>query len=121
MNAPGETITLYRPVGHREFELIADSGFRVFPPRLDWQPIFYPVLNEEYATFIAREWNTQDAFSGNVGHVTRFAVSASFLAAYTVQKGGGATALEYWIPSEDLDQFNANIVGSIEVIATFKP
>jgi hypothetical protein len=47
------TTTLYRPVGQKEMEIIAVSGFRCFPPRLDWQPIFYPVLNEEYASFIA--------------------------------------------------------------------
>jgi hypothetical protein len=41
-----KTITLYRPVGPRELELIAASGYREFPPRLPDQPIFYPVLNE---------------------------------------------------------------------------
>jgi hypothetical protein len=112
--------TLYRPVGQRELELIIESGYSAFPPRLDWQPIFYPVLNEEYATFIAREWNTKDEFSGNVGYVLRFAVRSLFLTKYTVQKVGGATALEYWIPSEDLNEFNANIVGLIELIATFR-
>jgi hypothetical protein len=115
------TIALYRPVGQREFDLIAASGFRAFPPRLDWQPIFYPVLNEEYASFIAREWNTQDVFSGHVGYVLRFAVRSEFLKSYTVQKVGGKTALEYWIPAEDLEAFNQNIVGAIELIATFRP
>jgi hypothetical protein len=46
--------TLYRPVGRKELELIASSGFRAFPPRLPAQPLFYPVLNEEYAVQIAR-------------------------------------------------------------------
>jgi hypothetical protein len=114
------TVTLYRPVGQREFDLIAGSDFRAFPPRLDWQPIFYPVLNEEYASFIAREWNTQDAFSGYVGYVLRFEVRSSFLASYQVQKVGGATALEYWIPAEDLASFNSNLVGPIELVATFR-
>ena len=27
---------------------------------------------------------------------------------------------EYWIPAEDLDEFNRNIVGPIEVVAEFK-
>jgi hypothetical protein len=114
------TVTLYRPVGQREFDLIADSDFRAFPPRLDWQPIFYPVLNEEYASFIACEWNTQDEFSGYVGYVLRFDVRSSFLASYQVQKVGGATALEYWVPAEDLASFNANIVRPIQVVATFR-
>jgi len=116
-----DTTTLYRPVGQRELELVADSGYTAFPPRLDWQPIFYPVTNEEYASFIAREWNTTDTFSGNIGHVLRFAVNSAFLANYKMQKVGGATALEYWIPSEDLPRFNENIVGNIELIATFRP
>jgi hypothetical protein len=110
---------LYRPVGKKEFDLIAESGFRAFPPRLEWQPIFYPVLNEEYATFIAREWNTKDAASGFVGYVLRFSVRVDYLAQFQVQKVGGATALEYWIPAEQLTDFNENIVGSIELISQF--
>jgi hypothetical protein len=110
---------LYRPVGQKEFDLIADAGFSAFPPRLDWQPIFYPVLNEEYATFIAREWNTKDSASGFVGYVLRFSVRSKYLAQFQVQKVGGATALEYWIPAEQLSEFNANIVDTIEVISRY--
>jgi hypothetical protein len=40
---------LFRPVGQKELDLIAATGWMAFPPRLDWQPIFYLVLNEEYA------------------------------------------------------------------------
>ena len=46
-------MTLFRPVGLKELELIAESGWRAFPPRLEWQPFFYPVLNVEYAEQIA--------------------------------------------------------------------
>lgn len=49
-----KSITLFRPVGPRELELIKQLDFRAFPPRLPEQPIFYPVLNEEYAVQIAR-------------------------------------------------------------------
>ena len=42
-------MTLYRPVGLNELDLIAQSGYRRFPPRLPEQPIFYPVCNEGYA------------------------------------------------------------------------
>jgi hypothetical protein len=38
-------VTLYRPTGANELALIIDSGMKRFPPRLFWQPIFYPVLN----------------------------------------------------------------------------
>ena len=48
---------LFRPVGPIELALIAESGFRRFPPRLPEQPIFYPVCNEAYAVEIARDWN----------------------------------------------------------------
>ena len=116
---PDDTTTLFRPVGQRELDLIASTDFKAFPPRLDWQPIFYPVLNEEYATFIAREWNTRDLGSDFVGYVLRFQVLTSYLNAFTVQKVGSATAREYWIPSEQLGEFNANIIGNIEIIARY--
>ena len=116
-----ETITLFRPVGQKELDLIAESGYREFPPRLYFQPIFYPVLNEEYATQIARDWNTKDINSGYVGYVTRFQVKAEYLSEYDVQVVGGRVHQEYWIPAEDLWRFNKSIIGMIEVIAEFRP
>ena len=53
-----ETTILYRPVSHKELTLIRESGNTAFPPRLLGQPIFYPVLNEAYASQIAREMAT---------------------------------------------------------------
>jgi hypothetical protein len=44
-----DTVTLYRPVGTMELELIAASGWAAFPARLPEQPIFYPVTNADYA------------------------------------------------------------------------
>lgn len=44
-----ETVTLWRPVGPDELQLIEKAAMRAFPPRLPGQPIFYPVLTEEYA------------------------------------------------------------------------
>jgi|SRR5271157_1934689 len=113
-----ETITLYRPVGQDEFELIRQSGFAKFSPRLPGQPIFYPVLNEEYATQIARDWNVRNSNSGS-GYVTRFLVKASFLFSYEVHTVGSSIHKEYWIPAEELGKFNENIIGTIEVIAEF--
>ena len=112
---------LFRPVGQRELDLIQRTHWLRFPPRLPHQPIFYPVLNEAYATQIARDWNTQDAASGYVGYVTRFAVRAAFLNRYTVQQVGGSQHREYWTPAEDLDAFNAHLVGPIEVVSAFHP
>jgi hypothetical protein len=112
-----ETATLFRPVGPKELELIRASGFRAFPPRLPAQPIFYPVLTREYAAKIARDWNVRES---GAGFVTRFAVRRDFLAKYTVQNAGGQQFQEYWIPAEDLTEFNRNIVGPIEVIEEFR-
>lgn len=111
---------LYRPVGQKELDLIAESGWRRFPPRLDWQPIFYPVLTEDYATRIARDWNTKDEANGAVGFVMRVSVRTSFLANYEPQEAGGRDLREYWIPAEELDAFNDAIVGSIEVICEWR-
>jgi hypothetical protein len=111
---------LYRPVGQAELDLIRESDWTAFPPRLSFQPIFYPVLNEEYAVQIARDWNTRDPNSGYVGYVTRFRVRSSFLARYEPRQVGGANHLEYWIPAAELAEFNRNIVAPIEVTATFR-
>ncbi|HEX2347122.1 MAG TPA: hypothetical protein VHI51_01675 [Ktedonobacterales bacterium] len=112
------TTTLYRPVGERELALIEAVGFRAFPPRLEWQPIFYPVTTEQYAATIARDWNARD---GQRGFVTRFAVDSVWLRQFETHIVGSHTHEEYWIPAERLDEFNAHIVGAIEVIATFDP
>lgn len=110
-------VTLWRPVGPRELELIRKSGMRAFPPRLPEQPIFYPVLSEEYAVKIARDWNVPASGSG---YVTRFEVRRDFLNKYSVQQAGGATHSEYWIPADELTAFNEAIVGEIEIVAEFR-
>jgi hypothetical protein len=113
-----ETISLFRPVGSEELELIRQSGFKKFPPRLPDQPIFYPVANEEYATQIARDWNAK-LNQDRLGYVTRFRVSQRFLKKYEKRVVGGTQHEEYWIPAEELADLNANIVGLIEIIAEF--
>lgn len=112
-----DTLTLYRPVGPKELELIEQSGWREFPPRLPEQPIFYPVLNEEYATQIARDWNVRES---GAGFVTRFRVEAGFIGRYPVQTVGGSVHQELWVPAEELADLNRHIVGRIEVIAEFR-
>jgi hypothetical protein len=111
-----ETVTLWRPVGPKELELIRQAGMRAFPPRLPEQPIFYPVLTEEYAVKIARDWNVPASGSG---FVTRFQVTRNFIGRYAVKEAGGRSHLEYWIPADDLNAFNAAIVGLIEVVRSF--
>ena len=115
-----EPSTLYRPVGQAEFELVRASGFRSFPPRLPHQPIFYPVLSEQYATQIARDWNTRDETSGFVGYVLRFRVRTEFLIHYEIHIVGSSEHREYWILAEDVQKLNESIVGPIEVISEFR-
>jgi hypothetical protein len=110
-------VTLYRPAGPEELELVRGSGYRRWPPRLPGQPIFYPVTNEEYAVEIARGWNLP---AGGYGCVTRFEVRKEFMDGYPVQRVGGASHTEWWIPAEDLETLNDNIVGLIEVIREFR-
>jgi hypothetical protein len=113
----GDTVTLFRPVGPEELALIEQSNFRAFPPRLPEQPIFYPVLTEDYAAKIARDWNVPASGSG---YVTRFKISRAFPSRYQLQQAGGEQHQEYWIPASDLPAFNQNIVGQIEVIREFR-
>jgi hypothetical protein len=75
---PDDLTVLYCPVGPKELESIKQSGYRAFPPRLPEQPIFYPVLNEEYAVQIARDWNAATLTIG-VGYVIRFRVRSEYL------------------------------------------
>src|SRR5262245_43263213 len=114
-----ETTVLYRPVGQGELDLVAESDYQSFPPRLPEQPIFYPVLNEEYATQIARDWNARHN-DPPVGYVTRFEVRSDYLSKYEVRIVGGSQHSEYWIPADELSEFNRNIVGKIEVIAEYR-
>jgi hypothetical protein len=112
-----KTVTLFRPVGPAERDLIEEYGWTKFPPRLPGQPIFYPVMNLEYATQIARDWNVRDS---GAGYVTRFEVEEEFLQRYPVQRVGGSRHTELWVPAEELDEFNRHIVGKIEIVAAFR-
>lgn len=112
-----EVVTLWRPTGPEEMELVRASGLRRWPPRLAEQPIFYPVLNEQYATKIARDWNVP---ASGVGYVTRFDVEAEYLSQFPVRQAGGRDILEYWIPAERLEEFNDHIVGNIVEVAKFE-
>ncbi|MBD2121139.1 ADP-ribosylation/crystallin J1 [Trichocoleus sp. FACHB-262] len=108
---------LYRPVGLKELELIAQSSFKAFPPRLLEQPIFYPVLNFEYAEKIARDWNTKS--NSFAGFVTQFEVEDAYVQQFAVQVVGSAICQELWVPAEELAEFNRHIIGQIQISAAF--
>jgi hypothetical protein len=111
-----ETTTLYRPVGPEELRLIEESGWRAFPPRLPEQPIFYPVLSEGYAAQIAERWNVPESGSG---FVTEFEMDAEYISRFEPKQVGGREHQELWIPAEDLNEFNAHIVGEIRVVKSY--
>ena len=112
-----KTVTLYRPVGPIERDLIEENDWTKFPPRLPEQPIFYPVMNEDYAIQIARDWNVRDS---GAGYVMRFQVEEEFLLRYPVRRVGGSLHTELWVPAEELEEFNRHIVGKIEITAEFR-
>lgn len=109
-------VMMYRPVGPVELQLIKESGYIKWPPRLPEQPIFYPVTNEEYAREIAETWNVKDSGSG---YVTKFVVKKEFMRNYKIKTVGARHHQEWWIPAGELEQLNQNIVGQIKVIAEF--
>ena len=108
---------MYRPTGPNELALVEETEFKRWPPRLPEQPIFYPVTNEKYAKEIATRWNIKDS---GVGFVTRFKVNAKFMEKYQIEQVGASHHTEWWIPAEDLEKLNDNIVGFIEVIGEYK-
>ena len=109
---------LFRPVSIRELTLIAQAGYRKFPPRLPEQPIFYPVLNFAYAEQIARDWN---ATSGKfAGFVTRFEIDDDYFSRFKIQTvGRRGLHEELWVAAEELEEFNAHIIGKITVEAAY--
>lgn len=110
------TTTLYRPVGPKELALVEATGFRRWPPRLPEQPIFYPVTNEAYASEIASKWNVPESGSG---FVTRLEVRSEFMSRYQIHQVGDSHNTEWWVPAEDLEELNDNIVGVIQVVRSF--
>lgn len=109
--------TLYRPVGPKELQLIEKSGWAKFPPRLPEQPIFYPVMNKEYAIQISKRWNVPAYGSG---FVVEFKVDSIYLKKFDVHTVGGDIHQELWVPAEELDEFNSTILGKIEVVESFQ-
>lgn len=111
-------MVLYRPVGTKELELIEESGYTKYPSRLPEQPIFYPVLNEKYATEIAEKWNVKYN-QDHKGFVTRFEIDDEYFQQFEVHIVGGRYHQELWVTAEELDDFNRHIVGKIQVIREF--
>lgn len=123
------TTTLWRPVGPEELALLALGGWRRWPPRLSQQPIFYPVLNRDYALRIARDYAVRiaavriagdwNAKRSGAGYVTESDVHTAYFDRFEVHQVGGRSILECWIPAERLYEFNTKIVGQIRLVEHF--
>ena len=109
---------LYRPVGFKELELIKESEWTQFPPRLPEQPIFYPVLNIEYARQIAKDWNSKSA-PHFAGYVTEFEIDDQYIKVFKVRIVGSSMHKEIWVSAEELANFNRHIIGKIHVAETY--
>lgn len=112
-----KTVVCFRPVGQKELDLVKESDYKKWPPRLPEQPIFYPVTNEEYAIELTK-WNVTDF---GKGYVTKFHVRKEFMDRYPIKCVGASSHTEWWVPAEDLEELNKNIVGSIEVVREYGP
>src|SRR5215216_1675775 len=114
MDRSYNNMILYRPVGLQELELIYDSGMKAFPARLPQQPIFYPVLNLEYARQTASEWNAKNGQFA--GYITQFKVEDEYISQFEKLTVGSSEHQEFWIPAEEMEEFNRQIIGHIKVL-----
>jgi hypothetical protein len=108
---------LYRPVGLQELELIYDSDMKAFPARLPQQPIFYPVLDLEYARQTASDWNAKNGQFA--GYVTQFNLEDDYIRQFEEHTVGGSQHQEFWIPAEEVEEFNKHISGHIKVVEAY--
>ncbi len=108
---------LYRPVGLQELELIYDSGMKAFPARLPQQPIFYPVLQLEYARKTASGWNAKKG--DFAGYVTEFKMQDEYIGQFETHMVGKSQYQELWIPAEEMEEFNKHILGHIKVVEAY--
>ncbi|AJQ92095.1 hypothetical protein [Gynuella sunshinyii] len=110
-----KTVTCYRPLGQKELELVKQSDFKRWPPRLPEQPIFYPVTSEAYAIELT-QWNVTDF---GKGYVARFEVNKAFMDRFPIKTVGAKRHTEWWVPAEELEALNDNIVGHIDIIREY--
>ncbi len=87
---------------------------KAFPARLPQQPIFYPVLQLEYARRIASGWNAKSGQSA--GYVTQFKVEDQYIRQFETHPAGESQHQELWIPEEEIEEFNKHISGHIKLL-----
>jgi hypothetical protein len=73
-------------------------------------------LNECYAREIAEKWNSRYPDSQYTGYVTTFEIEDSYICQFDVHTVGASYHQEFWIPAEDLVEFNRHIIGKIQIL-----
>lgn len=64
------------------------------------------------------DWNPTDTHPLNSG--VFFDVGTAYLGRFPIRQVGTREHQEYWVPSEELPELNAHIVGLIEVVAEYR-
>jgi hypothetical protein len=114
-----QLVTLYRPVGLREFALLWDSSFGRFPQRLPGEPDFTSVCDCEHARHIAADLNVKDPASVFSGFVTKFNVQSSFISRFNPRVVDSNAHQEYRLPVQKFEEFNRSINGKIALDSAF--
>jgi hypothetical protein len=63
----------------------------------------------------SQEWNVTLQYEPK----KNWLVETAYLGQFEIHQVGTSLLQEYWIPAEELEEFNRHIVGSIEVIAEY--
>jgi hypothetical protein len=107
---------LYKPLSPTQLAAVIRANWLSFSPDTPGQKIFYPKLHLDYAEKIARQW---DAIEYSVGFVVRFIVPSTFINRYDLQSVGYDEHSEYKVPIDELELFNHQIMGKIELVSAF--
>lgn len=113
-------VKLWRPVGKTELEKIEAAGMKGFPARLPEHPVSCPVLSFGYAEKIARDWNSTRSDHDHLGFVTAFELDDGFAESFEANEAGGTAHRELWIPATEMEALNNNLLGPIEVVASYR-
>ncbi len=111
-----QIITLFKSLSPAQVAAVAESGWRQIFPQEPEQTHFYPKVYVEYAEQIARRWDVPQ-YGG--GYVVRFTMRGDFMRRYATQTVAFEEYREYIIPIAELDFFNRNIQGRIDVVSAF--
>jgi hypothetical protein len=108
---------LYRPMDIEELCAVYETGMKTFPRRKAEQPIFYPVLNLDYADEIAGRWNVKGPSAS--GYVAKFSIDDTYADQFQPRQVGGSHHVELWVPAEELSKFNGYILLPIVIVSAY--